>query len=120
VPPAPAEKKPPAAAPAATKNAPAATWEINAEKDTLVHTHVLPDGQRRLTEIFNFTARERVVISENLKTGAEALGAHESFDDISEDALAAAWATFKKLGGKADEAEVFKHRIIKTPAPKKK
>lgn len=123
-PPPPLRKPAPAQKPAAANgNAPAVDkaadkWELNAAKDTLVHTHSLQDGARKLTEIFNFKSRERVVISQNIETGAETMGPHESFDAISEESLTNAFEIFRKKGGQADEAAVFKNRIIKPPVPK--
>jgi ankyrin repeat protein len=60
-----------------------------------------PALNRRITEIFNFATRERLIITENLKTGAETQGAPESFDRIPEAAVQAASAAFARLGGVA-------------------
>lgn len=128
----PADRTPPTAASSASKphapahenqiSAPSApdVWTLNARRDTLVHTHTVQDGARQLTEIFNFATRERVVISENLKTRAESMGPHESFDTMSEETLTAVWEIFKAKGGKANEADVFRGRIFKMPQPKRK
>jgi hypothetical protein len=84
-------------------------------------THVgrYPEINRRLTEIFNFESRERLVIAENLKTGAESMTPPESFDAISEDALVKAFAAYQKLGGAAaTEDHVFRRRLMKTALKK--
>lgn len=54
---------------------------------------------RKLTEIFNFETRERMTISENLKSGAETLGLAEPFSALNADALARAASELEKLGG---------------------
>ena len=73
----------------------------------VAHVGVYPSVGRKLTEIFNFTARERIIITENLKTGAENMSAPESFDNLNEHMLREALSAFRKLGGKADEARVL-------------
>jgi hypothetical protein len=75
---------------------------------------VYPALGRRLTEIFNFESRERLIISENLKTGAESVTPPASFDEISEGLLKKACASFRELGGEADEAAVLAGRLGKT------
>jgi len=62
---------------------------------------------RRLTEIFNFESRERLTITENLKTGAETTTPPDSFDNIADAALQKALRAFTTLGGTADPATVF-------------
>jgi len=63
---------------------------------------VYPEVGRKLTEIFNFTSRERIIITENLKSGAENITAPESFDNIAEEAVKQAHDAFTQLGGKAE------------------
>jgi ankyrin repeat protein len=57
------------------------------------------DIGRRITEIFNFESRERIVISENLRTGAEAVTQPEKFETLAEDTVARAEERLKVLGG---------------------
>lgn len=59
-----------------------------------------PDMNRRLTEVFNFESRERVIISENLKTGAESIGQPEAFDTLPEETVLTAASELEKRGGK--------------------
>ncbi|MDI1229355.1 MAG: ankyrin repeat domain-containing protein [bacterium] len=75
-------------------------------------THIgdIPDINRRLTEIFNFETRERSVIHENTRSGAETTMPPESFDTIAEAALRKALAEFVKLGGDAVESDVIGKR----------
>ncbi|MEZ0262981.1 MAG: ankyrin repeat domain-containing protein [Alphaproteobacteria bacterium] len=55
-----------------------------------VATH--PALGRKITEIFNFESRERLIITENLKTGAETLGQPEKFESLSEAVISRAEA----------------------------
>ncbi len=98
-----------APAPAATI-APAAacadseTWKRMGE-DKAAHVGVYPDLARKITQVFNFATRERIVITENLKTGAETMGPAEKFDMLSDAAVAQAADAFRQLGGDpADKA----------------
>ena len=100
------------AAPVATPAAAVSSADA-AERWTLVgrnrvaHNGSYPDIGRKITEIFNFESRERTVITENLKTGAESLSTPERFDHINADALQKALSEFRKLGGEADDGFVF-------------
>lgn len=62
--------------------------------------------ERQLTEIFNFESRERRVLSENLKTGAET-SEDASFDDLAPSVIKKALQQFKNLGGEADDDYVL-------------
>ncbi len=108
--------KPVALAPAANQNAPALSLQTiddteeswtRSGKNRLSHIGTYPELNRRITEIFNFETRERTVIAENLKTGADTLTPPESFDNVSEDALRRALKEFNAQGGTADEAFVM-------------
>jgi uncharacterized protein len=92
--------------------APAEGW-VRSGASRLSYTGTYPEIGRKLTEIFNFESRERIVISENLKTGAETLAPPESFDTLSEEALRRALAEFRRLGGTADDAFVLGGKAIK-------
>lgn len=77
------------------------TWSLLAE-DTAAHVFGSGDTGYRITEIFNFSARERTRIINNLQTKADDIKT-VSFDDIAEtSALAAALDQLQRLGGKAD------------------
>ena len=91
-----------AASPASAGEA-AEHWSL-AGKNRVAHHGNYPDIGRRITEIFNFESRERTVITENLKTGAETLSPPESFDRINEEALHKALGEFRALGGEADDS----------------
>ena len=58
-----------------------------------------PAMNRRLTEIFNFENKERVIISENLKTGAETLGQPEKFSALADEIVQRAAEQLQRLGG---------------------
>lgn len=55
-----------------------------------VATH--PALGRKITEVFNFESRERLIITENLKTGAETLGQPEKFETLGDTVIARAEA----------------------------
>lgn len=74
---------------------------------------VYPTLGRRLTEIFNFESRERLIIAENLKTGAENITPPASFDTLAEGVLKKAFDVFRDMGGQAAEETVFGARLPK-------
>ncbi|TAL27641.1 MAG: hypothetical protein EPN97_16820 [Alphaproteobacteria bacterium] len=82
-------------------------------KGRLAHHGAYPEIGRKITEIFNFESRERTVITENLKTGAETLAPPESFDALSEDALRKALAEFRAAGGTAEDEFVMGNKAGK-------
>lgn len=76
-------------------------WAIIDEK-SVAHITVTPVLNRKLTEIFNFETRERIVISENLSTHAESIAQPASFDSLSKNLIENALDEFEKIGGTAD------------------
>jgi len=94
----------------------AETWVLMGEKQ-VAHVGVYPAVGRRLTHIFNFESRERIIISENLKTGAESVTQPEKFDALEQPHLQKALSAFRELGGKADEAAVFGGSMAKKSLP---
>lgn len=111
-----------ASAPAAAEAPPPAAPEDGENEKWLrmgasraAHVGVYPEAGRRLTEIYNFQARERIVIAENLRTGQENMTQPESFDALDEELLQDALAAFRRLGGKADESRVLGSRGGKKP-----
>ena len=80
----------------AAPNAPTDEWALMSEK-SVAHVTASPVIGRKLTEIFNFENRERVIISENLKTGAETIGAGEAFDKLSPDTVKRAEEKLRQL-----------------------
>jgi hypothetical protein len=79
------------------------SWSLLAE-DTAAHVFGSGDTGYRITEIFNFSARERTRIISNLETKADDIKT-VSFDALTEEVvLAAALAQLQRLGGKADPA----------------
>ncbi len=92
----------PAAAPPANENKPASaseTWALM-NATTIAKIAEMPVLSRKITEIFNFESRERLIISENLKTGVETLGVAESFTTLADAILSRATDELKKAGGK--------------------
>ena len=62
-----------------------------------------PIGQK-VTDVFNFTARERMITVQNTETKVE-YGLMKSFDEIADKTpVERAWQELRKLGGTADES----------------
>lgn len=80
--------------------APGESWALMS-KTSLAHVTSAEAIGRKLTEIFNFESRERVLITENLKTGAESIGTPESFDRIAPDAVKKAEVMLQRLNAEA-------------------
>jgi len=86
------------------KNIPA--WSLFGA-EALAHVETSLVRQHQLTEIFNFASRERLLISENLRTGAETVLPPTSFDDLPPPLLEKALKQFRQLGGVAEEEFVL-------------
>jgi ankyrin repeat protein len=65
---------------------------------------------RKITELFNFASRERVMIVENIAEKKETVSAPQSFSTIEQTRLKQAFDAFRAQGGIADEAYVFGSR----------
>lgn len=85
---------------------------VRTGENHVTHIGEYPAVNRKLTEIFNFETRERLVVNENLKTGAETVSPVESFDTVAESALRKALFEFQRLGGKAEEDSVLGNRSL--------
>ncbi len=76
------------------------SWALMS-KTSIAHVTSSEAIGRKLTEIFNFESRERVMITENLKTGTENMGKPEAFDTIAEGSIKTAEAMLKQLNADA-------------------
>ncbi len=76
------------------------SWALMS-KTSIAHVTTAEAIGRKLTEIFNFESRERVLITENLKTGAENMGKPEGFDTLNETSIKAAESMLKQLNAQA-------------------
>lgn len=74
---------------------------------------IYPALERKLTEIFNFESRERIVISENLRTGTENMAQPQSFDTLEEATLQKAAAAYRHLGGTVDDTQLTRRNLNK-------
>jgi hypothetical protein len=81
--------------------APGESWALMA-KASVAHVTTSEAIGRKLTEIFNFENRERVIITENLKTGAESVGQAESFATVNAAAVTRAEDMLKTLTAEAE------------------
>ncbi len=91
-----AEKPAPAAA---NDAAPAPQGWVRVAENSVAHVTPMEPLGRKITEIFNFETRERLIITENLKTGAETFSQPESFDAISAANVQRAADALKSLSG---------------------
>lgn len=82
------------------------TWALMSDT-SVAHVTSSDVIGRKLTEIFNFESRERVIITENLKTGAESVGQPESFDKISPVTLKRAEDMLKSLNTEGGSKRSF-------------
>lgn len=76
------------------------SWALMS-KTSVAHVTSSAAIGRKLTEIFDFASRERVQITENLKTGAESIGKPERFEALGEDSIKRAEEMLKQLNGKS-------------------
>jgi hypothetical protein len=74
------------------------SWALLA-RDKVARIGVYPPINRKITEVFNFESRERLIMTENLKTGAETMSAPEKFETLAEDVVSRAEERLKSLGG---------------------
>jgi hypothetical protein len=76
------------------------TWALMSPT-SVAHVTSSPVIGRKLTEIFNFDNKERVIISENLKTGTESTAPAEKFENLSADTVRRAEEKLKALNAEA-------------------
>lgn len=97
-------------------------WSLQSES-VVAHVSVYDKLGYRLTDIFNFSARERVRIYHNLNTKVDAAPEAKSFDDISDKTpIEEALTHLRRLGGKADDAAIrslplHKPTLLPPPGP---
>ncbi len=89
------------------------TW-LRMGAGKIAQVGIYPALERKLTEIFNFESRERITISENLRTGVENMAAPQSFDVIEETVLQKAAAAYRNAGGTVDETQLTRRSLNKT------
>lgn len=100
--------------PAAENSGGTEQWVLMGEA-RLAYIGSWPGLGRKLTEIFNFESRERLTITENLKTGAENVTQPVSFDDIGSAAVDKALQAFRQLGGAADADTLAAKKRVQRP-----
>ena len=82
--------------------APGENWALMS-KTSVAHVTTSEAIGRKLTEIFNFHSRERVIITENLVTGAETIGTAEPFDRISPETVQRAQKMLTQLSSATEK-----------------
>lgn len=88
------------------------TW-MRIGRHSVAQVQTIAPLHRRITHVFNFESREKLTISENLKTGAESTLPPQRFDEINRSAIDAAENALKERGGAAAEAQLDKPSIRK-------
>jgi hypothetical protein len=84
------------------------SWLWSSElPDTITHTHQEPSQQYLLTEIFNFAAENRILLTEKLQTGQGFAPETKRFDEISSKEVEEARAHLAQAKGSAP-AEIRK------------
>ena len=83
------------------------TWVLMGTEQ-IAHIGVYPEAEKKITKIFNFASRERLILSENLGTQAETSFPVTSFGDLPDAVIEKAFEEFKKLGGTADKEYVLR------------
>jgi hypothetical protein len=86
---------------------PSKEWVLMAE-DTVAYVRTYPKMLRKITEIFNFESRERLMVSENMKTRAESITPPASFDDLPQARIEQVLEQFTHLGGVVDKDFVLR------------
>lgn len=75
---------------------------------TVAHVGTYPAIHEKLTSVFNFSTRERYIISEGLDNDRKAIGATAGFDTLPQQAVEEALNQFEKLGGAVDRDFVLR------------
>lgn len=84
----------------------------------IAHVSVFEPIGYKITEIFNFSARERTRIYHNLTTKTDAPET-QAFDDIAEKApIEKALAKLRELGGRATEDSIYGRGVFKPSLPR--
>jgi hypothetical protein len=76
--------------------------------DSIAFVGTYPALGKKLSQVFNFSSRERFLISENLHTKSEGVSPATSFDDLPPQAVEKALDEFERLGGKPDRDFVLR------------
>lgn len=105
---------------AAEEDRPADYWR-KMDASRVSRITVFAEEQRKLTDIFNFKTRERIVLSTNLETSAEGISPPVLFDAVAPQILEEALRNFTDMGGVADRDFVLRGvvRMEKSAAPGK-
>jgi len=84
--------------------------------DRISFTGIYPEQELKLVEIYNFSSRERMSISEDIQTGLKNLTLITSFNDVAQPAIEKALENFQAKGGVADRSFVLNNTtILKKP-----
>lgn len=89
-----------------------AGWKL-LSSERIAHVSVDSAVGYRLTDIFNFSTRERISLTRNLETGTE-LRETKSFDDFADKTvLEQAYDAYRAQGGRIDKSVIYGTRLHK-------
>ena len=74
---------------------------------SVAHVGQYPDIDQKLTTIFNFKSRDRVIIAKSISGNMQSVGPATSFDTLPRPLIEEALEQFTRFGGKADRDYVF-------------
>ncbi len=80
---------------------PRESWQ-KAGTSSVAHVGLYADIGQRLTTVFNFKSRDRIIIAENISKGTQGVSAATSFESLPQGVVEEALEQFEKLGGVAD------------------
>jgi hypothetical protein len=93
------------------------TW-VRMGEDGIARVGVYPALEKKLTHIFNFGTRERVIIADDLRTGAQSMTPPTGFDELPPAAIEKALAALAEKGGLPDRDFVLYARNALNKAKK--
>ena len=74
---------------------------------SVAHVGKYPDIDQKLTTVFNFKSRDRVIIAKSISGNMQSVGPASSFDTLPRALIEEALEQFTRFGGKADRDYVF-------------
>jgi len=89
------------------------SW-IRVGAHSIAQVQTIAPLNRRISHVFNFESQERLIISENLKTGTEVTLPPQAFDDIGRAAIESAERELKRQGGTINDNLPGKPAVRKT------
>lgn len=90
------------------------TWEIDGAQAT--HVSDIKASEKRITDIFNFSDKQRLTIIDDLSGRMQQTALRENFDTVPESVLRNAFNAYRDSGGKMPEEDALTVFASKQPA----